>query len=296
MTKENIKKINMKTIINYSTSGLGNRLRPLSSCYAISKHSGRTLKVYWDNITPNGCLAKWDELFENQIDLISLEEMENLSNCLLLTEGGSGHGFEREEFKFGRPTLKKLSKNNPYRSYDSFSYNDKQDNIIFYSNNFSNGVDKDDAYEFLFNLKPIKLIQEKIDYYVDKLGLNKTIMGIHARGTDFGTNPVIYVNAVRDILKNNPKQMFFLSTEDPEIENILTELYPDNIIIRKKENYIIKEDNNLPWNDHNSFSITTQHAQEAVEDIYLLAHTNITVFHPMSTFAEISRIISNKFK
>ena len=60
----------MKTIINYSTSGLGNRLRPLSSCYAISKHSGRKLKAYWDNITPNGCLAPWHELFDNEFDVV----------------------------------------------------------------------------------------------------------------------------------------------------------------------------------------------------------------------------------
>ncbi len=295
MTKVDTQNIKMKTIINYSTSGLGNRLRPLSSCYAISKHSGRKLKAYWDNITPNGCLAPWSELFENELDLISLEEMEQLNDCLLLTEGGPGHGYEREESKFGRSTLKKLAQKNPYRSYDSFTYNDNQENIIFYSNNFSRGIEMNDAYEFLYNLKPIKKIQDKIDQYVSELGLNKNIMGIHARGTDFGIGPVAYVNAVKGILNQTPNQKFFLSTEDPEIENILIELYPDNIIIRKKENYIIKNDSNLPWNDHNSFAITTAHAQEAVEDIYLLAHTNITVAHPMSTFAEISKIISNKF-
>ena len=286
----------MKTIINYSTSGLGNRLRPLSSCYAISKKSGRKLKAYWDNITPNGCLAKWDELFENELETISLDDVRNLNDCLLLTESGhSGHGMDREAQKFGKTALKELSNNNPYRHYESFSYDDKQENVIVYHNNFLPTVSKEDADEFLINLKPIKPIQDKIDSYVEELGLNKNVIGIHARGTDFGTRIVDYVNAVKQILSQNPNQKLFLSTEDPEYEQILTELYPNNIIIRKKENYIIKKDDSLAWNDHNSFSITTAHAQEAVEDIFLLAHTNIVIYHPMSSFAEISRIISKKF-
>ena len=285
----------MKTIINYSTSGLGNRLRPLSSCYAISKQSGRKLKAYWDNITPNGCLAPWHELFDNELDIITLNDMEQLNNCLLLTEGGSGHGFEREESKFGRSTLKKLSQKNPYRSYDSFSYDDKQDNIIFYHNNFSRNVSNEDTFEFLHNLQPIKKIQDKIDHYVGELGLNKNVLGIHARGTDFGVGAVSYVNAIRDILKDKPDVKFFLSTEDPDIENTMLELYPNNIITRKKDNYIVRTDTSLPWNDHNSFAITTESAQEAVEDIFLLAHTTLTIAHPSSSFAEIANIISNKF-
>jgi len=286
----------MKKIINYSTSGLGNRLRPLSSCYAISKKSGRKLVAYWDNITPNGCLAKWDELFENELEIISLDDVRNLKNCLLLTESGhSGHGMDRESQKFGRTALKELSNNNPYRHYESFSYNDNQENVIIYHNNFLPTVSKEESDEFLLNLKPIKLIQDKIDYYVNELGLNKNVMGIHARGTDFGTRIVDYVNAIRQTLMENPNQKFFLSTEDPEYEKTLIEIYPNNIIIRKKENYIVRKDESLAWNDHNSFSITTAHAQEAVEDIFLLAHTNISIYHPLSSFAEISKIISNKF-
>lgn len=286
----------MKTIINYSTSGMGNRLRPLSSCYAISKKSGRKMVAYWDNITPNGCLAKWNELFENELETITLEQMSELKDCLLLTEsGGLGHGLERESTKFGRHTLKELSKNNPVRHYDSFSYDDNQDNVIVYHNNFLPTVDKNDAEEFLLNLKPVKEIQDKIDYYVSSLGLNKSVMGIHARGTDFGVTVVPYINAVKGILQVYPNQKFFLSTEDPEIEKTFVDVYPDNIILRKKENYIVRDNPELPWNDHNSFSITTRHAQEGIEDIYLLAHTNISVFHPLSSFAEIARIISKKF-
>jgi hypothetical protein len=283
-----------KTIINYSTSGLGNRLRPLASCYAISKQTKRKLLIYWDNITPNGCLAKWDELFKNKIETISLEELKQLNDCILFSEtDGIGHGYEREYQKFGRDALKVLASKFPSYQKSSFDYTYNNDNIIIYDNGFQPNVNINDSYEFIQSLQPIKEIQEKIDYYEHKLGLNKNIMGIHARGTDFGDYLDQYIYIIQHVLSQNPQQKFFLSTEDPVYENEIRKTFGNNIVIREKKNYIVK-DENKPWNDHNSFSITKEHAQEAIEDMFLLSKTNIQIYHPSSTFCEISRIISNK--
>jgi hypothetical protein len=283
-----------KTIINYSTSGLGNRLRPLASCYAISKQTKRKLLIYWDNITPNGCLAKWDELFENKIETISLEELKQLDDCVLFSEtDGMGHGYEREYQKFGRDALKTLASKFPSHQKSGFDYSYNNDNIIIYDNGFQPNVNINDSYEFIQSLQPIKEIQEKIDCYEHKLGLNKNIMGIHARGTDFGDYLDQYIYVIQNVLSQNPNQKFFLSTEDPVYENEIKKTFGDNIIIREKKNYIVK-DENKPWNDHNSFSITKEHAQEAIEDMFLLSKTDIQIYHPSSTFCEISKIISNK--
>ena len=283
-----------KTIINYSTSGLGNRLRPLASCYAIAKQTKRELIIYWDNITPNGCLAKWNELFENQIGEISLEEIKQLDDCALFTEtDGVGHGYEREYQKFGRDALKQLSTKYPAYPKSSFNYSFTNKNIIIYDNGFQPNVNIKDSHEFIRNLKPIKEIQDKIDYYTTKLNLSENVIGIHARGTDFGDYLEQYMHAIQYILNENPSQQFFLSTEDPIYEENIKEKFGNNIICRKKDTYIIK-DNSKPWNDHNSFYITKEHAQEAVEDIFLLSKTNIQIFHPASTFCEIARIINNK--
>jgi len=283
-----------KAIINYSTSGLGNRLRPLASCYAISKQTGRKLIAYWDNVTPNGCLAKWEELFKNELQVISLEELKQLDDCLLFSEtDGVGHGYEREYQKFGRNALKYLASKYPALPKSNFDYSYDNKNIIIYDNNFQPKVNINDSYEFIQNLIPIKEIQEKIDYYTNELKLNKDIIGIHARGTDFGDYLDQYIYVIQHVLNQNPSQMFFLSTEDPIYENTIKEKFGDNIIIRKKNNYIIKDDYK-PWNDHNSFSITKEHAQEAVEDIFLLSKTDIQIYHPLSTFCEIAKIISNK--
>lgn len=285
-----------KTIINYSTSGLGNRLRPLASCAAISKQSGRKLAIYWDNITPNGCLAKFDELFTNFIPTYSLTDLEHLNDCLLLTESGTqGHGMDRELIKFGRKSLKLLSYNNPYRHHDSFSFEDQNTNIIVYHNNFLPTVDLNEAHSFIASLRPIPKIQEKIDYYAGSLNLSKDVIGIHARGTDFGINVEEYIHEVYNILNRDPKKKIFLSTEDESFEKEFLNVFGDNLILRKKQFYVKRLSENRPWTDHNNFYITKSHAEEAVEDLYLLAKTRISIYNSISSFAEIAIILSKYY-
>ncbi|MEK6829637.1 MAG: hypothetical protein AABY15_05955 [Nanoarchaeota archaeon] len=280
-----------KTIINYCTSGLGNRLRSLASCYVISQETGRQFKIYWDNITPNGCLARFDELFENKIENISLEEMECLEDCAIVSEQYDAF---REGDKFGRNTLRLLVNKFGCVGKDGFNYGINSDNIIVFNNNFIYGVDKNKSHQFIQNLIPTKEIQIRIDEEVKKIGLNKDIIGIHARGTDFGTDVSFYTNQIKNLLNNDNSLTFFLSTEDPEFEGIICQTFPGKILTANKKFYINKVNNNDSWQNHNNFYITNEHAKEAVLDIFLLSKTNIKVYHQNSTFCEIAKIISNK--
>jgi len=279
----------MKSIIVYCTSGLGNRLRSLSSAYAIAKKTDRTLKIYWDNIIPNGCLSPWGELFENKIEQITNEEMRVLDDCKVCSDE---YDADREDWYFKNPTLKILK--DKYGSYgkDGATLTDKQKNIIIFNNNFLSAITLEESYEFLKLLKPKKDILDKINQYINILGLDKTIIGIHARGTDFSSTLEFYTQQIDEFLRKNNEQKFFLSTEDPIYEKEIKYRYGEKIICRTKENYIEKKDDNLSWNNYNSFSITTEHSKEAVEDIFLLSKTDIKIFHPLSTFCEIARIIS----
>ena len=71
-------------------------------------------------------------------------------------------------------------------------------------------------------------------------------------------------------------------------------LFPNNVLFRKKENYITKEDENVSWLNHNNFYITKDHAQEAVEDMFLLAETTVGIYDNRSTFAELAIILSKR--
>lgn len=280
-----------KTIINYCTSGLGNRLRSLASCYVIGKQTGRQFKIYWDNITPNGCLARFDELFKNPIETITLSELGYLKDCAVISEQYDAY---REYDKFGRSALKDLVNKYGCLGKDGFRYDLEQENIVVFNNNFLASVDKDLSYKFIQNLEPTDEIQKRIDEEVKRLGLNKEIIGIHARGTDFGTEVSFYINQIKNWLKNNPNSIFFLSTEDPDYESQICQAFPGKILTANKKFYIQKVNQGDSWQNHNNFFITNEHAKEAVLDIFLLAQTNIQIYHNVSTFCEIAKIISNK--
>lgn len=277
-------------IIVYCTSGLGNRLRSLASAYSISKKTGRNLKIYWDNRIPNGCLAPWDELFENDIEQINNEEMQQLPDCKVCSDK---YDADREDWYFKNPTLRILTDKYGFYGKDGAKLDDKQENVIIFNNNFLSCVTFEESYEFIKLLKPKKDIEVKINKISSELNLSKDVIGIHARGTDFSSTLNYYTDQIDKFLLINPNQKFFLSTEDPEYEKNIKEKYGDLIICRIKENYIQKKDEQLPWNDYNNFSITTEHAKEAIEDMFLLSKTNIQIFHPNSTFCEIAKIISN---
>jgi hypothetical protein len=283
----------MKTIIDYCTSGLGNRLRSLASCAVISQHTGRKFKIYWDVITPNGCLAKFEELFENEIENVTLEEMQNLNGCAVFAQYQDA---VREFTKFERESLKKLMELPGTRicGKEDFNYSYNEDNIVIFNNNFLSAVDRQKTNEFLQSLIPVKEIQDKIDSEVSRLELNKSIVGIHARGTDFGVDVSFYTSEIKKILEKKPDTKFFLSTEDPDFEKRICEEFPGKISIGKKDFYIRKVNNNDSWQNHNNFFITKEHAKEAVLDIFLLSKTDIQVYHSNSTFCEIAKIISLK--
>ena len=280
----------MKSIIVYCTSGLGNRLRSLSSAAYIAKVTHRKLKIYWDNRIPNGCLATWEELFKNEVESISLEEMVKLEDCKICA---NRYDIDREEWHFKNPTLRILVDKFGAAGKDSCGILDTQTNLIIFNNNFLPTISLENSHEFIKELVPQDDIQNNIDSFVQELKLDRNIIGVHARGTDFNSTLEYYMNKIKNMVDQNPNLRFFLSTEDPVFEEKIINRFNGKILYRKKKSYITKNEG-LPWNNYESFSITTTHAKEAVEDIFLLSNTSIQIFHPESTFCKIALIISNK--
>ncbi len=277
-----------KTIINYSVGGLGNRLRPLASAHALAKLNNRKLLIYWDTVIPNGCLAKFNELFKNDIEVIDDEGLLQLESCKLF----SGQGAESSSYqisKYGDQTLKVL--------VDKFGVLGCQDikleadNVIIHSNNFLPMVPQQYNIEFLQSLVPIDKIASQIETVVEFLGLSKNVIGVHARGTDFGTTVAYFIDRMRPFIEENGNQQFFISTEDEAFEDAIYETFPNHVRRRRKKHYITQSKDSGCWNQPDSFYITKEHAQEAVEDLFLLSKTNIQVFHPRSTFVEIARLL-----
>ena len=284
----------MNRIINYTTGGLGNRLRPLSSAYAISKTTGRGLYQFWDSKTTNGCLAKFDELFENKIDIIDEDDLSNITNGSIYS---SYDAILRLSTKYSLNDLKGIVDNEKVviKSQDSFNYFDSENDgdIVIYCNNFIPNTNRDLCHEFIQNLTPISILRDKIEFETKSLGLNKNVIGVHARGTDFNSDIDFYVRRISErIVNSSDDTKFFISTDDQEFDKILKSRFNEKIITRQDRLHLNKINENSEW-DYN-FIITKEKSQDSVVDLFLLSKTNIEIYDPRSTFCEIAQIISNK--
>tara|TARA_R110000824_G_scaffold48867_3_gene137588 strand:- start:3874 stop:4722 length:849 start_codon:yes stop_codon:yes gene_type:complete len=275
-----------KRVINYSTGGLGNRLRPLSSAYAVHKETGKILCQYWDSKTTNGTLAKFNELFENDIKELSSKDLENLESYKIYSEINN---INRLSSKYGRHDLIDMVGKSPESLAPRGSYisDNSEDNIIFYCNNFIPNTNRDFCHEFIRSLRPIPIIQEKIDKETVELGLNKNVIGVHARGTDFNVDVGYYINQMRDY---GSSVTFFLSTDDVKYEKEICSIFKERVITRQGRAHLTKENEEGAW-EYN-FVISKEKSQDSIVDMYLLAKTDIQIYHPASTFSEIAKVLS----
>lgn len=285
--------------IAYCTSGLGNRLRPLASAIAYCEHTGRELLVYWDNVTPNGCLTPLPQLFETPLSCVSLDQLYglgcNAKSVVLFTEKGPGHNIQREAKKFGRNQLLRLSERSSPRDSQALTLEESADIVILYDNDFSACVPLGQSIAALRSLRPSCDVRTKVLAQAAALGLwggagkpFKPLKGVHARGTDFGLIQAVelYSAMIRDRIGD---QRFFLSTEDSALERELRAAFPGQVISRNDRLHLTLNDGKQSWTDPDSYTISAEHGLDALTDLYLLSCVDLTVFHPGSTFAEVAR-------
>ncbi len=280
-----------KIYIAYCTSGLGNRLRPLASAMAYCKATGRELKVYWDDVTPNGCLTPWSDLFTNRIEPISLEEIAGLdaSRVALFTEKGPGHGVEREAARHERPQLQQLHQRgarlNPAQG---LRLDEAADVVIVYDNDYLHELPQQTSIEALRSLEPQARVRDKVQATVAELGLKIDTPAVHARGTDFNMKEALATYSAL-IDERIPSGSFFLSTEDAELEAGLRSRYGERLKSRPDRLHLKLQEGKTSWSDPDSYTISREHGIDALVDIYMLSSVNLVVFHPGSTFSEIAR-------
>lgn len=282
-----------KLYIAYCTSGLGNRLRPLASALAYCNLTGRQLLLYWDLMTPNGCLTPFEDLFENAIERISLDEILSLKNRSigLFTDKGPGHNITREAERFGRDQLLQLSRYASPQHSQALQLDDSNDVVIVYDNDYLSSIALETSIAALRSLRPKPEILTRVKKHVNDLGLTLTTKAVHARGTDFGLSNALsmYESAIRDRIAVDQGEKFFLSTEDEQLEHGLQKLFPNQLLSRPDRLHVQLNEGKQIWNDPDSFTISHEHGIDALVDIYLLSCVSLVVFHPGSTFAEISR-------
>ena len=106
------------------------------------------------------------------------------------------------------------------------------------------------------------------------------IIGIHIRRTDnemsIRHSPTeLFIHKIEDDIKNNPDQKFYLATDDKAEEQRIKQMFPDNIIVYKKQS--------LDRNDPVAI-------RDAVIDLYNLAHCKKIYGSYYSSFSDIAAL------
>lgn len=266
-------------VINYASGGLGNRFKPLGSCYNVAKITNRSLGMTWD-LTP-ACNCKFNVLFKNNIEIIDLKTL-NPSDVSIYSEP---EWIEHDVRLNGNPNLYNLFLKVGCRNLSKCNemLTDTKKYIIVYSNTVLFGFES--IQEFIKTLEPIDELKLKISSFIVGTQINKNVIGVHARGTDFsGMSANSYIPQMRQF--NNS---FYVCSDSKDIENSIKNEFGARVIIREKH-YVEKANKtNCGW--VNNILRNTQSVQDAVIDLYLLSKTNFQIYNKDSSFAEIAKLL-----
>lgn len=257
----------MKNIICYCAGGLGNRLKPLASCYILAKQKNTNLIICWDN-TSIRCMAKFEELFKNDFNIITSDKLHTYENITIVGNKTAMHNDATHNNIFGLRDL--VLK---YNMQDHVTFN--TDNLLVYRDTF---LMEYDYKPFFKSLEPIDAIQSKIDYFSDKLQLNKNVIGVHIRGTDFNTDISVWETQIKNI-----KDKIFLCSDDESIENHFKKF--SNVVVRDEKSYVSKLHKNKNWSKN--VLTTSENVQDGLVDLYLLAKTNLKIYNKTSAFVHL---------
>lgn len=288
-----VKKMNNK-IINYCSGGLGNRLKPLSSCYALSQIFNLELFICWSS--NYRCAAKFNELFKNNVNIIEKEQILDLKNCDVFC---SAFDAKHVNILFAEDTLLKMiekfgtkvNDNNKTPILNAFDLDIDTGNLLIFNNTFINGIEDNFNKKFIKNLIPTDMINEKIENLTKILGLNKEIIGVHARGSDFFNEYSVnfYDKFIDKHIVENKNSVFFVCSDDIEFEQYLYEKYRGKIILNTNKFYAQKNNISNNWEDNTHLS--KQATIDGIVDLYLLSKTNFKIYHEKSTFSHLIKII-----
>lgn len=266
----------MHKIINYCDGGLCNRLLPLSSCFAYSKAAQRSLAMCWP--INNVCEARFEDLFDNEIESYSFDDFIEIQNARVFSN------FEDIEYIRRLRSRKMFNNCIITGNKDIMDINCKEELAILYNNTLVPSTDEKIAVEFIKNLRPKTDLQEKIQYFKSRTGLDKSFAGVHARLTDYPVGYRLYETQLHDFINKGDFSKIFLCSDDPLFEKMIVNKYP-GIITREKNVYITKYNNN--------YVRSPEYVKEGLIDLYLLSMVNLKIFNPASSYAKTAILLGS---
>ena len=296
-------KLPQKKIIIFTHSGLNNRLLPLISGFRAAEILNRQLLIYWSD-TPRRTGMKYQsnsglrfhDLFENPIDEVSIDEINNLAGAKWFTDW---RGLDCS--KWPQPTEFKVK--NPEVIIGDTIPNNIDDEVIAVRTSKLFGVEGDNpSLDYLNNakcsylsapqivsdlrsyatlLKPIKEISRIIEKY--KQVMSKHMHGLHIRKTDFKQyksfkceNEHIAQLVEAKVLQYGPEKIY-LSTDCMKTEKWFKKYFGSQLLI---------------YNDDKKFENSDVGTKHALIDLYLLSKSQCILGTIHSTFSVGAWVLS----
>jgi hypothetical protein len=259
-----------KNIICYCSGGLGNRIKPITSCYNIAIETNRNFQIVWPETLR--LQAPFSSIF-SPLPEIQESSLPSLQNAEIYTPPGSPL-YEKNLNNLNG--LFQLSQSSPSFSLDTRAiYNSKAQNVVIFANTFLPDIPKEKHKVILqkhLHIKP------EIRQAAESFPLLPDTIGVHARGTDFNVPKEYYLEQMKQF--SGP---FFLCSDSLEYEQFLSSQF-SNVSIRQKSSYVSKA---CAGDWDNNVLTPTESVVESLIDLLILARTNLKVYHPRSSFAEL---------
>jgi len=275
-------------LIAYLPQLIGNRLRSLAAASAISSELNTPLVINW--LQTSAFDLSYEDVFEVDFKTASTEEVMliGLENGLdLYTEIQNWHGWKQES-QNGRHLLAWLAMFCTPNQVSELEPTSTNKNLLLYTNDFHYKFSLDKQLIALRELKLAHNIKSRVYALLNDLHI-RDLPSVHARGSDF----TLFLNAKTDwfdyyremILERIPHDSdFFLTTEDFALKERLLEEFSSRVRIRAWSSYEA-EPSKTPLTPN---STTTA---DSLVDLYLLSCTNLVVFHPQSSYAQLARVL-----
>lgn len=268
-------------IIAKPNGGLCNRMRVINSCmHLIQENAVPNFQLIWEK---NSLLnASFSQIFQPLVNVNMIERSRRLDYFRYYQFAGKSSIKQ----KLAKLVLRPFIFN--YKYYDDKTimkfrfmeqYWDKgHSNAIFNTCEDFYLLKPSSNYFHLF--KPIESLQARIDYLVSSF--QQSTIGVHIRRTDNLISTQIskkefFLNKIDRILSKRPDTLFYLSTDDLEIEAEFKIKYGHTILT-------------LTDKDTNRESL--KGIEDAVIDLYALSQTNYILGSYFSSFSDVASWIN----
>lgn len=251
-------------LVAANPGGIANRIKCLVSLWRLADKYNKKVSLYW--IRNHTCGAEFNKLFENKVEVVSKEELED-------DEQGIYRVFQTWRFL----TLKDEVPDN----FAEVHPNKRRNNIDLEFHRIPLDVRKSILF-YLHQLKPTKVITSIVDKFVSENGV-KNLVGVHIRRDDFvmkGNDEKTdvssddkFIDKMYEVLIEDMTTKFLLCTDSQETQDKFKEEFGDRIIIYPKKN---------------RDRTTTLNTQQGLVDLLLLSKTKHIIGTYHSTFNEVA--------